>query len=97
MLIDYLLVILLKDIFIMNNRYYFFKRLYPKYVILFKNNNEFITKGVDNNLKKYLKYNDINYVIVNKDNTCQKYIKKVNNYDLYLIKEFIWEVLNIKE
>ncbi len=41
----------------MKNKYYFFKNLYPDYLIIINNNKSI---GIDKLLIKYLKNNDIN-------------------------------------
>ena len=57
----------------MNNRYIFFKRLYKDYVVIIQNK----SYGIDNKLKDIIKYNNINYVLVDNENNVL--VHKVNN------------------
>ena len=75
----------------MKNKYWFFKRIYKDYVIVFDNN---ISYGIDKDLIKYIKCKDINYVIV--DRECN--IKVIecsnnNNYYKYVIRESVIKIL----
>lgn len=75
----------------MKNKYYFFKNLYPDYLIIINNNKSI---GIDKLLIKYLKNNDINYIKVNNEfkiivNKC-----KINNYYKYVIMESILSLIN---
>ena len=73
----------------MKNRYLFFKKLFPEYVILFGNK----AIGIDRKLKKYLLNGDINYLIIDANNKIVKYEFKINNYKYYLMRIFIKEYL----
>lgn len=75
----------------MKNKYYFFKNLYPDYLIIINNNKSI---GIDKLLIKYLKNNDINYIKVN--NEFKIIIKKckINNYYQYVILESILSLIN---
>ena len=75
----------------MKNRYIFFKRLFKEYVILFDNNKSL---GIDNILKKYINNNDINYIIIDKDNNIEIIERKVNNYKYYLIRIYLKELVD---
>ncbi len=77
----------------MKNKYEFFKKLYKDYIIIFDYNGERRTMGFDKLLLKYMKEDDINYIIVSNDFLVYKRICKVNNYYKYLIKEFIEEIV----
>ena len=74
----------------MKNKYYFLKRLYKDYVIVFIKNGKYKSYGSDRDLIKYIKNNDVSYVIV--DNTFKVSVVDVNqnnNYYKYLIREFL--------
>lgn len=68
----------------MKNKYWFFKKFYKDYVIIFDNN---ISYGIDDDLIKYIKCKDINYVMV--DRECNVKVIKCsnNNYYKYVIRE----------
>ena len=52
----------------MKNKYYFFKRLYKDFVIIFiDKDNNMRSYEVDNMLLKYIKNEDISYVMVSND------------------------------
>ena len=52
----------------MKNKYYFFKRLYKDFVIIFiDKDNNIRSYEVDNMLLKYIKNEDISYVMVSND------------------------------
>ena len=74
----------------MKSRYYFFKRLFPEYVVLLNNK----TLGWDNKLKDFIKNEDINYVIVDSNNQVQIKEFKVNNYRFYVMRIFLKEYLS---
>lgn len=74
----------------MKGRYYFFKRLFPEYVVLLNNK----TLGWDNKLKDFIKNEDINYVIVDSNNQVQIKEFKVNNYRFYVMRIFLKEYLS---
>ncbi len=73
----------------MNNRYIFFKRLYKDYVVIIQNK----SYGVDNKLKDIIKYNNINYVLVDNENNVL--VHKVNNnkYWEWYLKCFYGELI----
>lgn len=73
----------------MKNKYYFFKRLYKDYVIIFDYNGVKKTMGFDKYLLKYIKNDDINYLIVANDFNIFKRVCKNNNYNKHLLKEFL--------
>lgn len=74
----------------MKNKYYFFKRLYKEYVVIMEIKGKYKSYGHDKELIKYIKNNDINYVIVDGDfkvNVVQ--VNHINNYKKYLIMNWI--------
>ena len=74
----------------MKNKYYFFKRLYKDFVIIFEDKNgKKKSCGVDVNLIKYIKNEDISYVIVSNDFVVNVVSRCNNRYYEYLIKEWI--------
>ena len=74
----------------MKNRYIFFKRLFPNYVVLLNDK----TMGIDKYLKEFIKNNDINYIIVDDDNLIE--VKKVenNNYKYYVMRLFLKNLID---
>ena len=74
----------------MKNRYLFFKRLFPNYVVLLNDK----TMRIDKYLKEFIKNNDINYVIGDNDNLIE--VKKVenNNYKYYVMRLFIKNLID---
>ena len=77
----------------MKNKYYFFKRLYKDFVIIFiDKDNNMRSYEVDNMLLKYIKNEDISYVmesnkiVVNGGSRCN------NKYYEYLIKELLIKI-----
>lgn len=78
----------------MKNKYYFFKKLYSDYIIILETKGKYKSFGFDKKLLKYMKNGDINYIIVYHDFSINKNICEINNYKKYLIKEFIFEMMN---
>ncbi len=77
----------------MKNKYSFFKKLYKDYVIIFDYDGIKKTMGFDKYLLKYVKNNDLNYIVVYNDFTIEKKICRVNNYYKYLILEFLENII----
>ena len=74
----------------MKNKYYFFKRLYKDFVIIFiDKDNNMRSYEVDNMLLKYIKNEDISYVMVSNDFAVNVVSRCNNKYYEYLIKEWI--------
>lgn len=80
----------------MKNRYMFYKKLYPYYVIVFIKNNKYRTMGIDKLLIKYLKNKDINYIIIDYKNNIVNKTYQNNKYKKYIIKEFLYYLVNEK-
>lgn len=74
----------------MKNKYWFFKRIYKDYVIVFDNN---ISYGIDKDLIKYIKCKDINYVIVDRECNIKVIECSNNNYYKYVIRESVIKIL----
>lgn len=74
----------------MENKYYFFKRMYKDYVVILESNGKYKSFGYDKELIKYIKNKDINHVIIDSDfKVSVVQVKGVNNYMRYLIKNWI--------
>lgn len=74
----------------MKNKYYFFKRLYKDFVIIFiDKDNKIRSYEVDNMLLKYIKNEDISYVMVSNDFVVNVVSRCNNKYYEYLIKELL--------
>ncbi len=73
----------------MENRYNFFKKLFPEYVILIDNK----TFGLDTKLKQYMKNKDINYITVDSNNNINIFSCKENNYKYYAMRIFLFEFI----
>jgi hypothetical protein len=74
----------------MKNKYYFFKRLYKDFVIIFiDKDNNMRSYEVDNMLLKYIKNEDISYVMVSNDFVVNVVSRCNNKYYEYLIKELL--------
>ena len=74
----------------MKNKYYFFKRLYKDFVIIFiDKDNNMRSYEVDNMLLKYIKNEDISYVSVTNDFVVDVVSRSNNRYYEYLIKELL--------
>lgn len=73
----------------MKNKYYFFKRLYPKYVIILVHKGKYKSYNNDLLLMKYIDNKDINYIIVSNDFKVKVVKREFNNYDKYIIREFL--------
>ena len=77
----------------MKNKYYFFKRLYKDFVIIFiDKDNNIRSYEVDNMLLKYIKNEDISYVIVSNDFVVNVVSRCNNKYYEYLIKELLIKI-----
>ena len=74
----------------MKNKYYFFKRLYKDFVIIFiDKDNKMRSYEVDSILVKYIKNEDISYVMVSNDFVVNVVSRSNNRYYEYLIKELL--------
>lgn len=74
----------------MKNKYYFFKKVYKEYVVIMKIKGKYKSYGHDKELIKYIKNNDINYVIVDGDfKVSVVQVNHINNYKKYLIMNWI--------
>lgn len=74
----------------MKNKYYFFKRLYKDFVIIFiDKDNNMRSYEVDSILVKYIKNEDISYVSVTNDFVVNVVSRCNNKYYEYLIKELL--------
>ena len=74
----------------MKNKYYFFKRLYKDFVIIFiDKDNNMRSYDVDSMLLKYIKNEDISYVSVTNDFVVNIVSRYNNKYYEYLIKELL--------
>ena len=77
----------------MKNKYYFFKRLYKDFVIIFiDKDNNMRSYEVDNMLLKYIKNEDISYVSVTNDFVVNVVSRYNNKYYEYLIKELLIKI-----
>lgn len=77
----------------MKNKYYFFKRLYKDFVIIFiDKDNKIRSYEVDNMLLKYIKNEDISYVMVSNDFVVNVVSRCNNKYYEYLIKELLMKI-----
>ncbi|MEF2663132.1 MAG: hypothetical protein U0M92_02295 [Bacilli bacterium] len=77
----------------MKNKYYFFKRLYKDFVIIFiDKDNNIRSYEVDNMLLKYIKNEDISYVMVSNDFVVNVVSRCNNKYYEYLIKELLMKI-----
>lgn len=74
----------------MKNKYYFFKRLYKDFVIIFiDKDNKIRSYEVDSMLLKYIKNEDISYVMVSNDFVVNVVSRCNNKYYEYLIIELL--------
>lgn len=74
----------------MENKYYFFKKMYKDYVVILESKGKFKSFGYDKELIKYIKNKDINYVIVDNDfKVSVVQVNHINNYNRYLIINFM--------
>lgn len=77
----------------MKNKYYFFKRLYKDFVIIFiDKDNNMRSYEVDSILVKYIKNEDISYVSVTNDFVVDVVSRSNNRYYEYLIKELLMKI-----
>lgn len=77
----------------MKNKYYFFKRLYKDFVIIFiDKDNKMRSYDVDSMLLKYIKNEDISYVSVTNDFVVNVVSRYNNKYYEYLIKELLIKI-----
>ena len=73
----------------MKNKYYFFKKLYKGYVVVFLKNGKYKSYGSDRYLLKYVKNGDVSHVIVDSTFKVRVVDVKINNYYRYLILEYL--------
>ena len=74
----------------MENKYYFFKKMYKDYVVILESKGKYKSFGYDKELIKYIKNKDINYVIIDSDfKVSVVQVNHINNYNRYLIKNWI--------
>ena len=68
----------------MENKYYFFKKMYKDYVVILESNGKYKSFGYDKELIKYIKNKDINHVIIDNDfKVSIVQVKGVNYYMRY--------------
>ncbi len=79
----------------MKNKYYFYKKLYKDYIIVFNYPNKYKSMGIDANLIKYIGNKDVNYVVIYNDYNVRIVKRKTNNYKKYLIKEYLRLQINL--
>ena len=79
----------------MKNKYYFYKKLYKDYIIVFNYSNKYKSLGIDANLIKYIGNKDVNYVVIYNDYNVRIVKRKTNNYKKYLIKEYLSLQINL--
>lgn len=79
----------------MKNKYYFYKKLYKDYIIVFNYPNKYKSMGIDANLIKYIGNKDVNYVVIYNDYNVRIVKRKINNYKKYLIKEYLSLQINL--
>lgn len=79
----------------MKNKYYFYKKLYKDYIIVFNYPNKYKSLGIDANLIKYIGNKDVNYVVIYNDYNVRIVKRKTNNYKKYLIKEYLSLQINL--
>lgn len=79
----------------MKNKYYFYKKLYKDYIIVFNYSNKYKSLGIDANLIKYIGNKDVNYVVIYNDYNVRIVKRKTNNYNKYLIKEYLSLQINL--
>ena len=77
----------------MINRYLFFKKLFPKYIIFIEKNEKYITLNNEDKLIKYVKEGKINYILVSEKNDVKIVNVYSNRYDEFLIKEYFIELV----
>ena len=77
----------------MKNKYYFFKSLYPKYVIILVSKGKYKSYNYDLLLMKYIDKKDINYIIVYNDFKVKIVKRETNNYDKYLIRKYLLSMI----
>ena len=77
----------------MINRYLFFKKLFPKYIIFIEKNGKYITLNNEDKLIKYAKEGKINYILVSEKNDVKTVDVDSNRYDEFLIKEYFIELV----
>lgn len=74
----------------MENKYYFFKKMYKDYVVILESKGKYKSFGYDKELIKYIKNKDINYVIVDNDfKVSVVQVNHIDNYNRYLIINFM--------
>ena len=73
----------------MENKYYFFKKMYKDYVVILESNGKYKSFGYDKELIKYIKNKDINHVIIDNDFKVSVVQVNNNNYKKYLIMNWI--------
>ena len=74
----------------MENKYYFFKKMYKDYVVILESKGKYKSFGYDKELIKYIKNKDVNYVIVDNDfKVSVVQVNHINNYNRYLIINFM--------
>lgn len=82
----------------MKNRYIFFKKLFPEHIIIFNDGKRLKSIKKDKILMNYMKNKDMNYIIVDNENNIEEYKCKKNNYKKYIIRLFLYDLLeNMKE
>ena len=77
----------------MKNRYLFFKRLFPEYVIIFKKKNNYSSMNWDKRLISFISRQDLNYIIIDNNNNIEIYSYNENKYKEYIIRLFLKDLV----
>ena len=80
----------------MKNKYYFFKRLYKGYAVVFLKDGKYKSYGSDRYLLKYVKSGDVSHVIVDSSFKVSVVHVKGGGYYRYLILEFLKKIMERK-
>lgn len=78
----------------MENRYWYFKKIYKGYCVVFVVKGKYKTSGIDKWMIKYVKKNLVSYVVIDSKFNVKVVDVKNNRYRELLLKEFFYHRFN---
>ena len=78
----------------MKNKYYFLKKLYKDYVVIFDKDGKQISYSWDSKILEWVKNKDVNYIIVDSLFNVLEFKVEDNQYRKYVMKVFLYELID---
>lgn len=78
----------------MKNKYYFLKKLYKDYVVIFDKDGKWMSYSWDSKILEWVKNKDVNYIIVDSLFNVLEFKVEDNQYRKYVMKVFLYELID---